>query len=280
MKSFITSSGVALCGLVTSVLTAVGVVLVQNLTGFNLFTLSFWVVLPVGAFLVGFAAASGYFFGSLYFHKKPGLLLLLQMVLIAAFTQLLIYYMEYSTLILDDGTKASEYIAFGQYLDLSLTKAHYRIGRSAQHDMGEAGSFGYWMAFFQFIGFMLGGVSVYVFLSGRPICQACDKYFRPLGKKIKSFGSTDDLAAYYDVLYTHPVVSEPFSQMIRSEYKVKTEKGSFNLTETLHGCPQCKAQMIEHSVQVFNGQDWKDIDQLKRQVSMPETVNLVSVFKA
>lgn len=157
MNKFLTSTCVALCGLATSILTAITVVAVANSTGFNLFTLSFWMILPVGALLVGLASASGYYFGSLLFHKKPDLTLLLQMVLIAAFTQILIYYMEYSTLVLEDGTNATDVVTFFQYLDLSFTKAHYSFGRAAQHDMGEAGNFGYWMAIFQFFGFMFGG---------------------------------------------------------------------------------------------------------------------------
>lgn len=72
MKSFLQTWAVAFCGLVTSLLTAIAVVVFANLTGFNIFTLSVWVVVPVGAGLVGAAAASGYYFGSLYFHKKPG----------------------------------------------------------------------------------------------------------------------------------------------------------------------------------------------------------------
>src|SRR5688572_481945 len=101
MKGISDSFGVAACGLVTSVLTALAIVVVSRMTGLDLFTFSIWVVVPVGAILTGFAAASGYYFGSLYFHKRAGLPLLLQMVVIAGLTQLLIYYMQYSTFVLD-----------------------------------------------------------------------------------------------------------------------------------------------------------------------------------
>ena len=80
MRSIARSFGVAVCGLVTSILTALAIVAASRMTGFDLFTFSIWVVVPVGAALSGFAAASGYYFGSLYFHKRPDLFLLFQMV--------------------------------------------------------------------------------------------------------------------------------------------------------------------------------------------------------
>jgi hypothetical protein len=107
MKSFASMFGVAACGLITSLLTALGITVIQNLIGFQLFTFSIWIVAPVGAIATGMAAASGYYFGSLYFHYRPNILLLLQMVIIAGVTQILIYYLEYSTLVLDNGIKAS-----------------------------------------------------------------------------------------------------------------------------------------------------------------------------
>src|SRR5437762_3667685 len=109
MKNLAQAFGVATCGLITSVLTALVVVVVSRMTGFDFFTFSIWVVVPAGAALTGFAAASGYYFGSLYFHKRPDLLLLLQMVVIAGMTQLLIYYLGYKTLVLEDGRRVSDF---------------------------------------------------------------------------------------------------------------------------------------------------------------------------
>jgi hypothetical protein len=115
--------------------------------------------------VTGAAAASGYYFGSLYFHRRPNWLLLIQMILIAGATQLLIYYLQYTTLVLDDGTKASDLVSFARYLDISLTSAHYRIGRGAQVDTGAVGDFGYWLAVIQCVGFLAGGLFIYVAFS-------------------------------------------------------------------------------------------------------------------
>lgn len=278
MKGIANSFGVAACGLVTSILTALAVVVVSKMTGFDLFTFSLWVVVPVGAILVGFAAASGYYFGSLYFHKRAGLFLLLQMVVIAGITQLLIYYMEYSTLVLDDGRRVSDFIPFGQYLDISLTSAHYRVGR-AMTDTGEVGSFGYWLAAFQFVGFLVGGLAVYGYLWSKPVCQTCNLYLRPLAKREKSFPDADSASPYYDALFQHPVDGPEFAALIRSEAKSEAKKGALSVTTILHGCPKCKSQLIEEKVQVNNGSEWKDVSDLNRRVAIPNGVDLLGVFR-
>lgn len=270
--------GVTACGLVTSVLTAVAVTTVSRLTGFDLFTFSFWVVIPVGALLTGFAAASGYYFGSLFFHCKANWFLLIQMVLIAGFTQLLIYYIEYSTMVLDNGVRVADFIPFWQYLDTTLTKSHYVIGRVSR-DVGEVGSFGYWMAFIQFGGFLFGGLCVFGFLASKPVCVVCNMYLRPLMKREKSFGSLSAAAPYYDALFQHPVDGPEFAELIHSKAEATVTQGATRITTTLHGCPNCKRQLIEEKVQVWNGKDWKDANKLHRRVQIPEGVNLLKVFQ-
>lgn len=280
MKSLGANLGIAVCGLITSILVAILNVVISNVVGINIFTFNIWFIVPAGAAAVGMAAASGYYFGALYFHKRPTPILFIQMVLIAAFSQFLIYYLEYATLVID-GQKVSEYVPFGQYLDIALTKAHYRVGRGAGVDTGEIGSTGYWIAALQFVGFLVGGVAVYFILSGKPVCEECQMYFRPLAKKVKTFEDTDACSQYYDVLFTHPVDSEEFAELIRHEAKVaKTERGTIQVNTVLNGCPGCKSQLVVDDVSIYNGRDWKEISELKRKVSIPDGIDLKPIFKA
>ena len=279
MKTLAQALGVAACGLITSVLTALVVVAVSRMTGFDLFTLSVWVVVPVGAGITGFAAASGYYFGSLYFHKRAAWPLLVQMVVIAGATQVLIYYLGYATYVLDDGRRVADLLPFGRYLDISLTSAHYRIGRGAT-DTGEVGSFGYWLGAIQFIGFLAGGLFLYWYLRAQPVCEVCNLYLRPLAKRQKTFANAEAASPYYDTLFQYPVDGTDFAALIRTEANAKSEKGTYAIKTVLHGCPQCKTQLIEETVQVNNGRDWVDLADLQRRVQIPAGVNLVRVFKA
>lgn len=273
------SFGIALCGLVTSILVAIANVAVARMTGFDFFTFSIWVVIPAGALLTGLAAASGYYFGSLYFHKRATAILLIQMVVIAGLTQLLIYWLGYATMVFDDGRKVADFVPFGQYMDVILTKAHYRIGRG-QVDTGEVGSMGYWIAGAQFVGFLLGGLGVFAYLKAKPVCAACNLYLRPMAKKQKLFADADAAGCYYDRLFTLEVDGPEFAALIRSESKVvKVALGALKVDTSLHGCPVCKAQMVEEKVQGFNGKEWKDLNKLDRRVNIPLGIDLAPIFR-
>jgi hypothetical protein len=279
MKGLLKSFGIALCGLVTSILVALADVAIARMTGFDFFTFSIWVVVPVGALLTGFAAASGYYFGSLYFHKKASASLLVQIVLIAGAAQLLIYWTGYTTMVLDDGRKVADFVPFGQYMDLILTKTHYRIGRG-QADTGEVGSMGYWIAGAQFVGFLFGGLAVFGYLKAKPVCAACSLYLRPMAKKEKVFADADAAGGYYDRLFTLAVDGPDFAALIRSEAKVdKVAQGALQVNTSLLGCPVCKAQMVEEKVRAYNGTDWKDLNKLDRRVNIPSGIDLAPVFR-
>jgi len=280
MANFLSMSGIAICGLITSVLTALGVVVIENLTTISIFTFNVWLVVPVGAMCTGMAAASGYYFGSLYFHRRPNWLLLVQMILIAGATQLLIYCLEYTTLVLDDGTKASALVSFARYLDISLTGAHYHIGRGGQVDTGAVGELGYWLAVIQFVGFLVGGFFIYVVLLSYPVCPKCQKYFRLLAKRSKHFETADAFTTYYDNIFRLPVDSNEFVTAITKEHKLRNiAKGTILLETRLHGCPSCKSQMIEDKVSIWNGREWKSANALGRRVALPDNVNLVTIFR-
>ena len=157
------------------------------------------------------------------------------------------------------------------YLDVTLTKAHYRIGRALQSDMGEVGQFGYWLAFFQFIGFLVGGVAVYFYLQNERVCDECKKYLRKVSKKGDSFADAESFSHYFDNVYVNPVDSKEFAQHISADYSAgKAQKGTINLTTSVLECPGCYEQSVLETIQIYNGQDWKDVGQMTRWVKMPK----------
>jgi hypothetical protein len=270
---------IALAGLVTSVATALVVTLINMWTGFNLFTLSILFIIPAGAGLCGFAAASGYYLAAKHLHHRPSSALLIQMLVIAAFTQVLIYWLEYRSMTVD-GVLVSNFATFGQYLDVTLTTAQVRMGRAGQIEGGEVGSFGYWLALIDFIGFVIGGAVVYMTLKAQPTCGDCEKYLRPALKKADSFADLEDLAPYYDNVYSNAVDSSEFAAHVGREFSAgKAEQGTLNLTTVVYECPNCFGQSVMETVQVFNGSDWKDVDELKRFLKMPSGVDVRPAFR-
>lgn len=278
MSKFFQNSTVVLAGLATSILTAIVVTIFDRLTGLNVFTFSLWVVIPAGAGLCGFAAASGYYFAAKHWHQQPSGLLLVQMLIIAAFTQMLIYWLEYQTLTVE-GEHVADFVAFSKYLDVTLTSAHMRMGRAAQVDTGEVGSFGYWLAVFQFIGFIIGGGVVYLQLTDQHSCDECRKYLRKVITKADSFVDYGSFAEYFDGVYAHPVDSPEFASHVgRDPSAGKAGKGSINLTTLIYECPKCYKQYVKETTQVYNGSSWKDVTELNRFIVMPNGVDVRPAF--
>jgi hypothetical protein len=277
MKKILEPIGVALFGLVTSLLTAIAVVAIDRATTINVFTFTLWVIVPVGAAATGFAAASGYYFGSLYFHTKATMSLLLQMVVIAGITNLLIYYLGYTTYVLDDGRRVADFMSFVDFTDMSLTTASYRFKTAST---GELGSFGYVVAGIQFVGFLVGGLSVYGHLIDKPECESCQAYLRPIAKKMHIFGESERAAEYWDQLFQTPFDSDEFADLIRAENKAKVTGGSIQIATELQGCPKCKQQDLFLRAECWNGKDWKVVPDMNRRFALPEGQNISSSFKS
>jgi hypothetical protein len=78
------------------------------------------------------------------------------MVVCAAVAMWLIYYLDYATMVLDDGRRVSSLVSFDKFFEIVTTKAHMRVGRAAT-DTGAVGDFGYVLAGVEFLGFLLEG---------------------------------------------------------------------------------------------------------------------------
>jgi hypothetical protein len=68
--------------------------LVEQRFGFSFYSWTFWFVIPAGALLSGFAGASGYLAGSLFFGRRPTRLLLLNIVIASISTFFFIHYLS------------------------------------------------------------------------------------------------------------------------------------------------------------------------------------------
>ncbi|MDR1366109.1 MAG: hypothetical protein LBJ03_03435 [Holosporales bacterium] len=174
---------VIVLGLSSSIASVAFTILVQKLINISLYTFSIWIILPIGAVATGFAASYGCYIASVYFNKRINNFLLLQIIIIAISTQFILYWLGYYFYYLEDGRKLREVVTFSKYLDVLLTKSHYycRV-RGIIIKGGEIGNFGYYEAFSEFCGFLIGGCCVYLKVRTYPMCGKCQLFF---GKSIK-----------------------------------------------------------------------------------------------
>lgn len=248
---------------VTCVITAVANVAVAKVTGLNLFTLKVFLIVPVGAVLAGMAAAGGAVLAARIANAALTKVDAASMVAVGAMAMGLIYYLDYVTFVLEDGTRASDLVAFLEYVDLVLTTAHLRIGRGAR-DVGEVGQLGYWLAAVEFGGFLVGGFGAFLIAGEMPRCATCGAYFRKLKKQhggevtldeadalVTGFGEGDETDLDHIINWKPP------------EHKFNSNDKRAKVAFALLGCPKCKREQLACSVEAFDGRNWKAIDSLK-----------------
>ena len=262
---------------ITCVLVAVANVIVARVVGINIFTWKAWLVIPIGAGFVGMLGASGAILAARYFNIVPTLLDAVFMVAIAAATMLLIYYLDYATLVLDDGRKASDLIDFTSFVDLVLTKSHMRIGRMA-HDIGEVGQMGYVVALIEFIGFLVGGAATFLFIKGLPRCRDCGSYLCwPKTKRTKEL-TVDEIDKVIDLFNRGDIETmRGLLAWTPPERKLADAQKAFIVFDLL-GCAKCKTEVIAAKVKVFNGREWKDVPSLQARRNLAVGLSLRNQF--
>ena len=279
MRKIFGASGVALAGLMSSLLTAILVAAIDHFTGINIFTFALWFIIPVGALLCGFAAAWGYYLGAKYLQQRPTKILLLQMVVIATFTQVLIYWLEYKSLVIGD-VHVDQFISFWRYVDVSLTSARITVSHMAAFPSPEIGSLGYVLAVLDLIGFQVGGWYVYILLGDQPTCRRCNKYFGSTLVKKHAFEDWDAFFPYYDAVYEHPIDTPEFSRHVSEEHSVKRGgQGTVRIATSVLECPQCHDQFVSEIVKVHKAKDYEEETGLRRVVAIPAGFDIRAAFK-
>ncbi len=274
---------VAGLGATTSIITAVILAAVELRFDFSLYTWMFWFVIPAGAILCGFAAASGYYLGARLFNHRPTGILLLNMVAISVATFFLIHYLDYFFIEID-GKAVRELITFSQYLDIEMSYTAVQFNIRA-HPIGEAveiGSWGYLYAALQMLGFAVGRVAVYFHLKSLPYCDSCSKYLAKKGIQTRYTASSETLtnavkdiiqclseSRFQDAIAVHAKTagSDTYQKelVLRSQIQIKR-------------CKSCNQHWLKFTVSKRARDDWKDnIDELGCQSFCAEAINVESV---
>lgn len=252
---------VPLAGAITSILTVVALVLCEQWFELRFFSVMHWFVIPTGAICSGIVAASGIYFASVWLHTRPTRALLWQMVLIAAVTQMLVYYVQYLSVELEDGTALADVASFGAYLSFTLGNAQYSFGSSKSGlDIGRVG---YVFAGIQFLGFLAGGMVPYVSLQSKRACERCQKYYRELSHSVRKFETPAQFQAFQSRLECFPPFSESYLAQLREPHERSlrnTKAGAVDLHVRLLECPGCKDQKLLEQANVFNGSQWKELE--------------------
>ena len=267
------------CALIfTCVLAAVCNIVIQRLTGINVFSFSLWFVIPAGAIFVGMFAASGGFLAGRYLNIVPNYADAALMIITAAFTMWLIYYLDYLTFVLPNGSKASDIVSFGKFLEILLTTTELRVGRAASKT-GPVGDLGYWLALIQFVGFLVGGFSIFVFLKDALRCGTCNAYLRKLKTKTTADLTLDEAQGMIDYMRQDgfPAYEESIAWKSNRKLDRNDPKACFRFD--LYGCSKCKQETILRHFMVMKKGEWIEIPEFGERRALDPDLSLRDSFE-
>jgi hypothetical protein len=270
MKRFGEDLLVTAFGAATSLLTAFLLYGIERVFDLSVYTWMFWFVIPAGALLSGFAAATGYLLGARVLNHRPTKILLINMLGVSVGTFFLVHYLSYYNMEVQ-GAPIRTAVPFAEYLKIALTKVSmtFRFHAAKVGETGELGGWGYLYAVLQILGFAAGGFGAYAYLADAPYCEGCRRYFKRV-KQTKRFTDDPDALTTLVGAITPLMEARRFAEVIQTHRtfgKEKGEKGDQLAAHlALYECT-CSGRLVRFSVHKWNGSDWKEVPGTKQEAA-------------
>jgi hypothetical protein len=271
------SSITAVCGIGTSILAAALLSFIELRWGHALYSFTVWFVIPIGALGAGMVAAVGYLIGARLANYRPSASVLSVIVTTSAAMFFLIQWMEYSFMAVD-GRSIQDSISFHDFLGYTVAHTSLRFGVRG-HFTGpgiEIGTAGYLFAGVQVIGFVVGGLAVYGFISSMTYCDDCGLYLNTKGTQTRYFGSAEEMkAATANIQGEMQSRRLQHSVLIHGTCGAIDSKGAiFSSLMEVKSCKGCGKHWTKFTANRKSGNDWKEIPELSLSAFSIEPVEL------
>jgi hypothetical protein len=252
---------VLLAGVASSLTLGGMMALGEVLTGYYIYGFLLWAVVPVGALCAGMGGAAGCYYMALWTDYYPRFLFFVGVVALGVLTLVTTHYIVYSQTLIDQ-VRLRDSISFEDYLTLASRHVAIKTRYSASAiELGEL-SKGYFAL--QIIGFIVGGMMIFVCLRDRSYCRPCRRYRDDKGvaelhevgedafsKRVDSVRQMLQAGRYREALACHPA-------------KQSLEKRGFvqgyRSVIASHQCPACASRVYKHSAYKCAQKDqWAEI---------------------
>jgi hypothetical protein len=240
---------ILIAGVVTSLATIALNAIIARQSNFDFLSISVWFILPVGAMIGGMAAASGYYYAAILTDTMPSRTFLFEMVGIAVSTWVLGIWVDYALATFSDGTAVSSQASLWEFFKFQAehTQLTMNTHGASGESFGALGGWGYVREVGQLLGFMLGGVFVWAYLSDREVCAGCRKY-----AKVESLLTAQSPDRFQDVLHQSNVV---LPDLVEDAKKLMGGSPFVGLDLRLLRCPKCHTEWARPAVVVQSGKN-------------------------
>jgi hypothetical protein len=229
---------------------------------FAVYTWMYAFVIPLGALLCGFVAATGYWVGARLFNHKPSKLLLFNIALVSLSTFFAIHHFHYTNDKME-GVPLEKVMSFGDYLVAVTENMTYKSSRNSGSDSAgtQLGKWGWGISALQIIGFTTGGFIVFGMLGAVPYCDNCAKYLSQKKSKMAQWKAPAAMRQAYENIAT--LMQEGHLQEAINEHAVLGEKIRLGvqaqLTLELRKCPDCENRRLHLTAKERNGNNWTEV---------------------
>ncbi|HUV68275.1 MAG TPA: hypothetical protein VMW15_01345 [Terracidiphilus sp.] len=263
-------------GVATTLLTAAGLVVLELRYDCAIYSFVYAFVLPLGAFLSGLVAASGYYVGSKLLSYRPGRGMLAVLLAISGANFFLIYWLKYVYLTVD-GRAVHDSMTFPAYLTFTLSHTSMTTGPGSG-DAIELGWAGYLFAALLIAGFALGGLCIYAIVRSAPYCDACGLYLKKKGSQTRYFVGKNDLAACNAAMRSAMDRSH-FREAMRlhavSGSREIGESSGYSLRAGVSQCAGCGKQWLELSAKQRVNKSWNHLAGFRYSAYCTESIDVL-----
>lgn len=148
--------------LTTSLLVSAFNTLAWRVTGFNLFSFSYLVLLPIGALVMGFAALSGFYLGATRFKFQPGHIDFAFLLVVAIAFAVQIFLGLYLSFYLMGSVPSPSLDSFMEFISLYVTTVKHTMHLDNRtSDSVAAGGAGWYLLMVQVMGLCAVARTIY-----------------------------------------------------------------------------------------------------------------------
>lgn len=279
MKGLVRGLAVIACGLVTTFVAAIANGALARETGVDLFTWSFWIVIPAGAMLCAAVAVSGYALGARLTGTNGRPAIFIRVALTAVITWFAFHYMKYQLALFSDGEPVASSVGFGDYLSTVIEHSRIVVGAGGHIESGELSQFGYLFAAIHFVGCLIGSFAPWLYLMSLGRCAECEKYTSSMGKRIQVFRSHVEARPHLHAIQSIEQNTEAYADLIRRPFKSRQAgQNAIRFLATLDRCTSCERWLIRDRTEYQTRGSWEALPGARHSWITQPAPGLVRAF--